>query len=132
MARKMLLRQFGKKKNNCLDLQPKEQGVAKTTSCSTEFISVLLNCTCCEFLLLNVAVAHHGEEETTYDNITMEKICQSMSHADVKNHHRHYPAKNHHRHYPVMNDEDAIKDFPDRNFEITEAEMELIDKFLNV
>jgi len=31
-----------------------------------------------------------------------------------------------------MNDEDAIKDFPDRNFEITEAEMELIDKFLNV
>jgi len=28
------------KKNNCLDLQPKEEGLAKTTSCSTEFISV--------------------------------------------------------------------------------------------
>jgi len=36
--------------------------VAKTTSCSTEFISVLLNCTC-EFLLLNVAVVHYGEED---------------------------------------------------------------------
>jgi len=122
MARKMLLRQFGKKKNNCLDLQPKEQGVAKTTSCSTEFISVLLNCTCCEFLLLNVAVAHHGEEETTYDNITMEKIRQSMRNADANNHYRHHPA---------MNNDDVIPNLQG-NFEITEEEMELIDEFLNV
>ena len=59
MARKMLLRQFGKKKNNCLDLQPKEQGVAKTTSCSTEFISVLLNCTCCEELCYLLSVVKY-------------------------------------------------------------------------
>ena len=35
-----------RKKNNCLDLQPKEQGVTKTTSGSTELISVLFYCTC--------------------------------------------------------------------------------------
>jgi len=28
-----------------------------------EFISVLLNYTCCEFLLLNVVVAHNGVED---------------------------------------------------------------------
>jgi len=35
----------------------------KNTSCSTEFISVLLNCSCCEFLLLNVVVAYYGVED---------------------------------------------------------------------
>jgi len=51
-----------RKKNNCLDLQPKEQGVAKTTSGSTELISVLFYCTCWRFLLMNVA-AHYGVED---------------------------------------------------------------------
>jgi len=45
-----------------LNLQPKEQGMAKNSSCSTEFISVLFNCTCCKFLLMNV-VAHYGVED---------------------------------------------------------------------
>jgi len=63
------------------------------------------------------------EEETNYDNLTTEKIRQSMRNADVKNHYRHCPA---------TNNEDIIPDFPQGNFKITEEEMELIDEFLNV
>ena len=41
----------------------KEQRALQKTSCSNEFINILLNRICCEFLLLNVVVAHYGVED---------------------------------------------------------------------
>ena len=39
------------------------RSVATKLHAQNEFTSVLLNCICCEFLLLNVVVAHYGVED---------------------------------------------------------------------
>jgi len=68
-------------------------------------------------------ILYDWEEETTYDNLTTEKIQRSMNYADVKNKQRHNQ---------VINYDDATKDFLDKSMEVTEEDMELINEFLNV
>jgi len=82
-----------------------------------------LRARCLEVIAENDAgfILYDWEEETNYDNLTTEKIRQSVSHADDKNQQKHNQ---------VMNYDHATKDFPDKSLEITEEDLELIDEFL--
>ena len=68
-------------------------------------------------------VLYDWEKETSYDNLTTEKICQSIRVADIKNYNSHSRA---------ANSDEIIQSLPQGSIEITEEDMELIDEFLNV
>jgi len=68
-------------------------------------------------------ILYEWAEGITYENLTTEKIKQSMNKADIMN----YDRKN-----PSMENDEMMKDIFDRGVELTEDDMELIDEFLNV
>ena len=63
------------------------------------------------------------EEETNYDNLTIEKMQQGMNQADIRNEQRHDQ---------VMKDDEFMAELLDIPVKITEDDMELINDFLNV
>jgi len=68
-------------------------------------------------------ILYAWEEETNYDNLTTEKMQQSMNHADIRNKQRHDQ---------VMKDDETLAELFDNPVEVTEDDMELINEFLKV
>ena len=70
-------------------------------------------------------ILHDCAEETNYDNLTVEKMQQSLNHADAD-------IRNKQRHDQVMENDGFMAELFDKPVTVTEEDMELINEFLKV